>query len=700
MARATRSSAHTDHLSKKRKRNSSAHEKPQKMARTGEWTGSVGESTLVEEDGRKILQVLEGTDTLGLLDRVYSLSPEADLSLSLRALLASPQQHPLRVLTAAVHNLRPLSSHLRSRPSETAAKQLSFCNLAHRLIDQASHNIPVSLNATSILSTDTTPDEPSSPSLQNRRYALVQHLPSGDYWSSLSSDPPAIFKDIPTGHAELVSILPASSSSQSSKPVPTLASYNPAKSYTKKLLPAQRRLTTGAFLDYGPCTSFAPSFDHDCQLVGRRELGEALWYKHERQAQRELELREWIEGRGSIMEVEEIQPKEASIDVETEFDGILPPEDVRNLKAALDNAELEKLVDELLTRNQRALIRLQELQIDRLTKQASTVTSVDESSEESEIAHGIMDSLETLTTLRPRAANGDIISVVPPTSVLRKLLNTLALEPHPGWHGTLVSTRATALRDDSTVKVRASSAVPAAVSTSSSPAPTSNTPVATAAAPTTTPYTGYTYAYQAQQQAQAYRPAATAVGTTTYTPYKPGATSYYQNYIQGAQQQQQYYGQQAYGVGATGQQPYAAYSSWFAHAQYSQAAAAATAAGTASTGRGTPQPATAAYGSYYQQPATQQRAGGATATAATATPGVTTTPAVANTVAMNKAGTGAATGAWVGYPGGQQGGVVPTLPAHLRTTTTGVVANGYQTQQQQSYYSAYPAQQTQQSTAR
>lgn len=51
----------------------------------------------------------------------------------------------------------------------------------------------------------------------------------------------------------------------------------------------------------------------------------------------------------------------------------------------MDNAELENLVDELLTRNQRALVRLQELQIDRLTKEDSAATAIDEASEEWEI---------------------------------------------------------------------------------------------------------------------------------------------------------------------------------------------------------------------------------------------------------------------------------------------------------------------------
>jgi hypothetical protein len=161
------------------------------------------------------------------------------------------------------------------------------------------------------------------------------------------------------------------------------------------------RATLGSFLDYGPWASFAPSFDHDCELVGRRELGEMLWYKRECKAQREADLREWIEGRGSIGDVDDIahttQPQSEPIDVEAEFDGLLPPQDIQTLKAALDNAELEKLVDELLTRNQRALVRLQELQIDRLSKEGPSSTSVDETSEECQIGTPIPPFLSCLT---------------------------------------------------------------------------------------------------------------------------------------------------------------------------------------------------------------------------------------------------------------------------------------------------------------
>jgi len=271
-------------------------------------------------------------------------------------------------------------------------------------------------------------------------------------------------------------------------------------------------------------------------------------------------------------------------------------------------------------------------------------------------ANGILESLQTLASLRPRASsNSDFLSIIPPSSFLRNLHKTLALQPCPGWHGTLPENRLTALRDDSTVKVRASSAGTAqtapAPSTSSSPAPSSATPLVAPASSATASYPGYPYIYN-PQQAQAYR-AATATATPSYTPYKTGATSYYQNYIQNAQPQ--YYGQQAYGTGVTNQQPYAAYSNWFAH-QYAAAA----------SGQGTPQPATTTTAStttpygYYVPNQQQQKP---------AAQGTSTTSAVANTAAMSKSvSNGSTTSAWSGYTVGQQ----PTLPRMTPTATNGV----------------------------
>jgi hypothetical protein len=306
---------------------------------------------------------------------------------SLPALTSFPQ--------AAINNLRPLSSHPRSKPSETASQQLHFCNLALSLLDQASCQIPpTSLDTQSFLPEqppDSSSADTKSPSLAKRRYALVQHLPSGDYWSSLnsrqpSSSPTFHLKDLPTGHAELVAVLPTPSSSHDPKPPPTLGSYAPSTPHPKKALPAQRHVASSAFLDYGPWATFAPSIDHDCETVGRRELGEILWYRHERKIQKQAEL-----NRGIISEPEEPELSvDAEFDVDAELGHFFPPDTIQSLKTALDNTELENLVDELLSRNRRALVQLQELQVSRLTKPDAASTTLDQHSEEWEI--GVYDA--------------------------------------------------------------------------------------------------------------------------------------------------------------------------------------------------------------------------------------------------------------------------------------------------------------------
>lgn len=274
------------------------------------------------------------------------------------------------------------------------------------------------------------------------------------------------------------------------------------------------------------------------------------------------------------------------------------------------------------------------------------------------IAQAILDSLTLLTSLRPRSLSQDQSVIVPPPSILHKLHRTLALEPSPGWYGTLPAGRTTALRDDSTVKVRPGAATPAPV------ANTSATPTAAAA----NSFAAYSYPYNPQQQ-QAYR----AQQAAAYTPYKPGqAPSYYQSYgmpTATVQQQQAYYpqtyatgtsNQQPYGAAAaatTSQQPYpGAYSAWYG--QY-----AALQSGAGGSGRGTPQPVATtptSYNAFFNA-----------TTAPGATPAVgARTPAIANTVA-------AASSAYA-----QPTGVVPTYVRNAATT------NGSPAP----YYSPYPVQ--------
>src|ERR1700733_8065084 len=152
------------------------------------------------------------------MDRVF---PVLDHStwLSLRNILEQFHHHPLKVLRSAVQHLLPLSSEPRASQSPTAAQQLRFCNLALSLLDQASfQTVPVPLSLSSILQEQ---EDDHTPVVSKRKYALLQHLPTGDYWSSLSSDTTASLKDLPSANAELVAILPTPLET-ASKPVPTL----------------------------------------------------------------------------------------------------------------------------------------------------------------------------------------------------------------------------------------------------------------------------------------------------------------------------------------------------------------------------------------------------------------------------------------------------------------------------------------------
>ncbi|PBL00459.1 hypothetical protein ARMGADRAFT_1006661 [Armillaria gallica] len=705
MARATRSSATTDKLDdaaatatqqaatssaavlKKRKRRSNSPENDvqpaAKQSRT-EYSEKeqtplplppslkdVGEVPLSSEDAGKILDVLEMTDTQGLLDRLFPLpndpSSSSNPSYSLRSLLQNSPHHPLSRLRSAVHNLFPISKS-RARPSSPASRQIQFCNLALSLLDEAStRSVQFPLDSESIfpvdpeLLQDELPATSASAIQPPRRYALVQHLPQGDYWSSLNSALPAPssgdtreLKDLPTGYAELVSIFPYQYPLTRTTP-PSLGSYHkkviPSQ---KQKMPMQRRATKGNFLDYGVWGSFAPTFELEYAEIGRHQLGQVYYNQEMRRKAAEerrnkllLVAKRMDQEDHAMDEVEEIEEcGSVAIDVEGELKDILPPEEVENIKAALNSLEMQSSVEELLERNRKALNRLEELQLLRLQKEDGGTSVAEEGSEEWETAQSILDSLIVLASLRPRASDCEPSTIMPTAETLHSLQRTLPLADPAGWNGTLPAAQAVALRDDSTIKYRAG----ATASVPATTVPAAPAPAAPAAAVTpSTPFSGFNYQYAAPQQGQ-YRTPTTAAYAATYrpgstTPYYP--SSQYQQPTQAGQNA--YYSAQAYAaIQATGHQPYA-YTGWFSSFQPN--------AGGTTSGRGTPQPATSAaptpstYGSFFA--ATQ------TGTAAATPP--PRTPAVANTVVGAKQAQWAA-----GYA--QQ---PPMLPLHMRTAQNG-----------------------------
>ena len=252
----------------------------------------------------RVLHILESEDTHGLLP-------------SLRDLLSKPS--PISALRAAVAQLP------------------NFSKLATSLLDTPS----------------------SSPS----KYALVQHLPSGDWWSSLTSLPSP--SKLQTAKAELVAVLPSPSSFENS--IPTLASCSSKLSPPKKNHHSHRIVSTGAFLNYGLFSSFAPSFDHDSELVGRRELGQVLYYQHEKMHTRQALTTQDTDTDTSTHSILQEHPDTPSSLSELDLETLLPPDELKSIRAAFNSLELENSIHKLLERNQRALERLEELQIQRLT---------------------------------------------------------------------------------------------------------------------------------------------------------------------------------------------------------------------------------------------------------------------------------------------------------------------------------------------
>lgn len=228
------------------------------------------------------------------------------------------------------------------------------------------------------------------PVARKRKYALMQKLPTGDYWTSLSSDASTDtrdIKDLPVGYSELVAILPSAAPSlPSSSSIPPLGSYKPKKSLAPRpKLPQPRQVSCGAFLDYGPFASFAPSFDQAGVEIGRLQLGEVAWGKEERKRARKIAVEHCVQDDDDrdIGMIEVQDPAERSVgSVEETFHGLLSKEQIEDIKSTLGSLELEVAVQELLERNARALKRLEDLQAARLASEGGGTSEAEGGSEE------------------------------------------------------------------------------------------------------------------------------------------------------------------------------------------------------------------------------------------------------------------------------------------------------------------------------
>ena len=227
----------------------------------------------------------------------------------------------------------------------------------------------------------------------------MQTLPSGEWWTSLNSDITSLsgdgseFKNSPTAHAELVSVLPSAPTPESSAPeLPTLGSLSRKLHSKKHTLPGPRHLSTGSFLDYGPNASFAPSFEQDAVEVGRFTLGEVMWSRlKKRRTALESKARTW---RRLSTPATPIHMTDGTLDGGTDggtvqngvnqivMDSLLAPEQADSLREVMETLELEVGIQELLDRNREALARLEVLQLQRLGGENGGTSQVEVGSEE------------------------------------------------------------------------------------------------------------------------------------------------------------------------------------------------------------------------------------------------------------------------------------------------------------------------------
>lgn len=515
------------------------------------------DTPLQPQDALQILAVLQSIDRQGLLDRAFP-PPASDgpssskATLSLRQLLLDAQAHPLRALRDAVQPLLPITSHARSHNPDAAEEQIRFCSVALALLEQASRHT-IDLNRTSAFFEDG--EQPAAVPAVRRKYALMQNLPNGEWWSSaLASDDPRArlsareARALKHGEAELVSILPSAVDAYEDADVPPLGGYAPGPKKDKRGKAKQPQginvptVRSGSFLDYGPWASFAPSFDSDAAEVGRDALGALYETRARRRLARQKQAHELPQTTTAVsadedaMQVDEgpaatngaIDPALSALSVAATASESTATDDVSMLvNNIVSEWELEKHVSELLQRNARAIADLELMQLHRLSRGAS----VEEDSEEWRTATQILDTLALLASLRPRGADSDESPLVPPPRVLHALQRTLPLEASAGFKGTLADGRQAALRDNNTVRVKVAGTATAASTSTTTTKVAAAAATATAPSPATPaqrfpagvpyPFPPPTHPYYPNANYQSTTPAPPA-GATPYPAYPPG----------------------------------------------------------------------------------------------------------------------------------------------------------------------------------
>ena len=260
------------------------------------------------------------------------------------------------------------------------------------LLDQSSQeHPPISLSQTTLLpELEDAEHSLAGLSDKRRRYALVQRLPGGDWWSSSNTEregeqglTAAEAKELVKGQAELVSILPSLPLPLSS--LPTLGDLQPdvrreSRYKFKPLYMHPRHVSSGTFLDYGPFSSFAPSFDSEGGEVGREGLGQVYMGRIEKRKIKEMRRRlleriqrEQTEEAVEPMETDTVKPDLSAM--EELLSSLFPDQDLGGLSEALRLLQVEEDAAALLEKNARALERLNLLQTVRLRNGWAPVTA-------------------------------------------------------------------------------------------------------------------------------------------------------------------------------------------------------------------------------------------------------------------------------------------------------------------------------------
>ena len=201
----------------------------------------------------------------------------------------------------------------------------------------------------------------------------MQRLPSGEWWTSLNSDiisQGTDLKSLSTGNAELVAIFPAPSSSSLPPEPRTLKHYTSTRTpsgTSTPVPPKHRYVSRGSFLDYGPYSSFAPTFDQGGREIGRTVYGEVLWRERgNRLRLKTLKKKQLAESNPPDVVMEEQSSTEQGSSGGQDWHETLKDFlSVSSLKSALNDLEVQESTRELLERNASALARLEELQLCR-----------------------------------------------------------------------------------------------------------------------------------------------------------------------------------------------------------------------------------------------------------------------------------------------------------------------------------------------